>query len=397
MIEFIQTLPQIKSRQNKWFELNSSQKLDLLNPLFLYLKNKFLEASNANPFAQEDTRFAEKWWLQFQGSFKDPSSVATTQANGLMTLLFEQQTPFFLVWSTLAKTLMAGNAAITFFLHQSIFLQRFQLPPELDEVPFFHVSGDLTYLEVVASHPSVQAVFFNGSQETGHRILSLPNLINKKLQLTLGSHNSALILADANLTLAAEKIVLASRIGNGRWPVNISEVFVLESQLEEFLEKLQLAFRHLSEKHLLPKKSQLSDRQLEIKVKISQEPGQYQKSFEDFGLVLVKDFSHCSPLHQEHLDASVLMVQPVKYAHEMVKWIKAMSHGSLAMIFGSEEKVLKFGRQLPVRSVAANGWIEVLSDIPCGRGSTFVGIPDQKFDGFFFSQPISFDGLQTKI
>lgn len=408
MIEFIQNLSRIKNQQGPWNEKSLSERVQILEEVFALMRKEFRSKEvSETPWTKAgspwDWKRGEMWWRSF---LKEPTRFlrSSPEATGLHCLIFEGRSSIHSIWNSIAKSLLAGNAVIFFGYQipeatkaswQRAFQSIFQKFPMLPIRIFF---GEDEFLEVICGHPSVQAVSFYGTSQLAEKILRTPTIVQKKLQITSGVHNAALILSDADLSLAASRLAPLILFNDPTWPLSIAEIFVLESHLETFTQMLLAEVSRLRadlvESALETERvtSTLSAAS-EIRKRLQSEPGRYLPEFEREGLFVVQDFSHCSPLHQEALIDPILFIQPVKYAHEMVKWVRALDHGSIAYVFGSIEKILKFAVQLPVSQVLANGQLEELSDFPIGRGRSFFGIGDQNFDGVFYSQSRKIDGL----
>lgn len=403
MIEFIQNLSGLKSQQSRWQQVLLNERMETLQSAFTRIhKSLLVDLSQKADFQTPEIKITEVWWANFN-KIINLADHKVPRPTGLLTFVIEPKTPLFVIWNGLAKALLAGNAINVFnFGEPNKYLKI--LSENLGDLPVRFFSGQREFLEVTVNHPSVQGVLFNGSQAVGQAIVSDPRILNKKLQLTMGVHNTALILGEAEIGHAAPVIAQIMMTSEPHWPISVAEVFVLESCIDSFIQSLESEIqRNILELNRLDPASGVnslisiqeseSEAFQATKKKLKSEPGQYLLEFEKMGFHVVKDFSHCSSLHQESFSDKILLIQPVKYSHEMVKWVNAIDFGLMSLIFGPEDKVYKFGSQLPVNQIVRNGWFEKLSDIPIGKGRHFIGIGDQNFDGFFFSCPQKFDGL----
>lgn len=91
--------------------------------------------------------------------------------------------------------------------------------------------------DAIVSHPLVRAVTFTGSTSVGKRIASVAGL--KKLHLELGGKAPALVFEDADLKLAAEKIVTGAYRLSGQRCDAVSRVIVISDVADELIELLQ--------------------------------------------------------------------------------------------------------------------------------------------------------------
>jgi len=90
------------------------------------------------------------------------------------------------------------------------------------------------------SDPRVGAVSFTGSTDVGSKIPAKAGM--KKLHLELGGKAAAIVLEDADLELAAEKITLGVIKNSGQRCDAISRALVIESIADELVEKLRERF-----------------------------------------------------------------------------------------------------------------------------------------------------------
>ncbi len=334
------------------------------------------------------------------------------QPSGQILFIVDFQSPFYLWTSVLLKSLLNKNRLIIFipsinpksletdsekeknFYEHIEALRVWSNECQKKQIPLFIFSGNEDLLELMLSHPSIDGIVSWSVNpmisETLNRPLVTQQLIRKKLQMTQGRHNAALILPDADLKLAASEIFKAFWIENDFGLLNVTEVFITESYIEEFMGHLSAIIESVFSTSGDFEKSKEGRDFLDSEVtsswknRLKSEPGNYVESFLKVGVHLVRDFSHCSELHQSHVVNSTVMIQPVKYLHEMSKWVKTFEHGGCAFIFGSSEKIEKIGATLPVQMILKNSWTKNICDIPAGRGRSFIGISDYSLRGSFY-------------
>ncbi len=97
--------------------------------------------------------------------------------------------------------------------------------------------------DVFVSDRRVRAVSFTGSTEVGSKIPAKAGL--KKLHLELGGKAAAIVLKDADLELAAEKITLGVVKNSGQRCDAISRALVVEEVADELVGKLEERFRSI--------------------------------------------------------------------------------------------------------------------------------------------------------
>jgi acyl-CoA reductase-like NAD-dependent aldehyde dehydrogenase len=92
--------------------------------------------------------------------------------------------------------------------------------------------------DTVVTHDGVEAVTFTGSNAVGRAIQLKATEAGKKVQLELGGKNPAVVLADADLELAAEQVARGAFLSAGQKCTATSRVIVEQPVLEELGERL---------------------------------------------------------------------------------------------------------------------------------------------------------------
>ncbi|MFB5283390.1 aldehyde dehydrogenase family protein [Peribacillus sp. Hz7] len=90
----------------------------------------------------------------------------------------------------------------------------------------------------LVEHPDTAAVTFTGSNQVGREIASKAVAQNKKFQLELGGKNPAVVLADADLDLAAKLTIEGAMKQTGQRCTATSRVYVEQSIYDTFVDKL---------------------------------------------------------------------------------------------------------------------------------------------------------------
>ncbi|WP_298826961.1 NAD-dependent succinate-semialdehyde dehydrogenase [uncultured Planococcus sp.] len=99
--------------------------------------------------------------------------------------------------------------------------------------------------KVFTSHPDVRKLTFTGSTEIGKELMKQASETMLNLSLELGGHAPIIVLEDANMELAVEG-VMASKFRNaGQTCVCGNRIYVQQSIVEEFSQKLQQAAGNL--------------------------------------------------------------------------------------------------------------------------------------------------------
>jgi len=165
------------------------------------------------------------------------------QPIGVVAGILPWNFPFFLIARKAAPALVTGNTIVIKpseeTPHNAVLfcelLAQANVPPGV--INFVHGRGISTG-QALASSRQIGMVSFTGSVGTGSAIMTAaaPNIT--KVNLELGGKAPVLVMADANLDLAA-KAVTASRVINSGQVCNCAErVYVHKSIADEFIDKL---------------------------------------------------------------------------------------------------------------------------------------------------------------
>ncbi len=400
LIDFVQSLQEMKKQQVHLAGQTHEERAQILRSISQKIREQAPEIATvlANhyqlplDFTLKNEVEASARIFDETAQIQKPTNV-WVQATGLITLIVPEFFSVRILAERLAPALLAGNGVFVL------------LPPKhpVTDTPLREVfefggpvkifEGGEELKEVMVAHPSVQAVSAYETPEAAEKTLKLLAGSWKKVQVSAGYHNSALVLNDVNLAQVAEKLVESCFTGLGQWPWNISSIDGTDTQLERFRE----VFRAELQKKIWPEFSEKLRGRMEIlKNQLLSEKAKVWYGGESDQPLVVEDLSHCSTLQQDCLQAPVVLISPVKYVHEMVKWANVSYFGMYAQVFGPAEKVEKFGSQLNVSQVGANSWIESMATLPQGMKQSFSGIRSlHPFDDFFSDQK-KFDGLESK-
>jgi aldehyde dehydrogenase (NAD+) len=92
--------------------------------------------------------------------------------------------------------------------------------------------------DTLTTHPGVDAITFTGSNKVGRAIQAKAVALGKKVQLELGGKNPAVVLADADLDLAADQIARGAFLSTGQKCTANSRVIVDRAIWNEFRQRL---------------------------------------------------------------------------------------------------------------------------------------------------------------
>ncbi len=105
------------------------------------------------------------------------------------------------------------------------------------------VTGDRVTALALSAHPDVAAISFTGGTAAGHDLVRAAGA--RKFLAELGSNAANIVLADADLTLAAAKIASAGFEASGQQCISAQRVLVDRSVLDQFLPDFVKAARAL--------------------------------------------------------------------------------------------------------------------------------------------------------
>ncbi len=161
---------------------------------------------------------------------------------GVVFAIMPWNFPFWQVFRFAAPTIMAGNAGI--LKHAPISTGTGNAIEELfteagfPKYLFQHFILDNDLAAQVIAHEKVAAVTLTGSERAGSAVASNAAAHLKKSVLELGGNDPYLVLADADLDLAAKSII-ASRFNNsGQVCIAAKRIIAVKEVVEELTEKL---------------------------------------------------------------------------------------------------------------------------------------------------------------
>ncbi|MFT3864342.1 MAG: aldehyde dehydrogenase family protein [Solirubrobacterales bacterium] len=93
----------------------------------------------------------------------------------------------------------------------------------------------------LTAHAGIDGVTFTGSNAVGQRVLANAAPAGKRVQLELGGKNPSVVLADADLSLAAAAVARSAFLAGGQKCTATSRVIVERAVRDEFLERLVAA------------------------------------------------------------------------------------------------------------------------------------------------------------
>ncbi len=162
---------------------------------------------------------------------------------GVVFAIMPWNFPFWQVFRYAVPTIAAGNTTV--LKHAPIssgtgeLIAKLFLEAGFPEHVFQHTVLDNAVAADVIAHEAVVGVTFTGSAHAGATVASLAGKHLKRVVLELGGSDPAVVLADADIQLAAEAIV-ASRLNNtGQVCIAAKRIIVLPAVKEKLLDAIK--------------------------------------------------------------------------------------------------------------------------------------------------------------
>ncbi|CAK7205206.1 hypothetical protein SEUCBS139899_007972 [Sporothrix eucalyptigena] len=180
---------------------------------------------------------------------QDPSvgALVLNEPYGVVVGIAPWNAPYILGTRAVLFPLAAGNTVVLkgselspriMWAIASVFVEA-GVPPGAVNVVYAAPGPDAaTVTETLVAHPAVRKINFTGSTAVGKILGRLAGEHLKPLVLELGGKAPAIVCADANLDLAAEKVALGAFLNSGQICMSTERVIVHKSVREAFANKL---------------------------------------------------------------------------------------------------------------------------------------------------------------
>ncbi|NUN04540.1 MAG: aldehyde dehydrogenase [Bdellovibrio sp.] len=326
------------------------------------------------------------------------------QPSGLVGIITSWNLSLKLVVERLAPALAAGNAMIVKVSeHSPITAKILAEAISFAGVPAGSVNfiqGFSDVAQIIAGHPSVRAITFVGKSSSLESIVKAGTTQCKKMQLAGGAKNSGIALTDTDYKANIAQILSPFLVGQGQLCWNVTRLFVLEAMAEDFMKTVQEFMSSLKAlkdprgaEMWTPLISEKSRQHIDEKVQ--EGVGEHGKVFSGgkicagpgffYEPTVMLDLPNCSVLQQDELAGPLLIVTPVKYQHEAVKWTNTSYLGHSAVVWGPTEKALKVAQQIEAAQVWINTWMKGEETESFGFKQSGFGNPDMRWNGSFYS------------
>lgn len=255
-----------KVAQKDWAEKSAVERAQVLHQVAEQIRSNAdhfartisREQGKVMPLAQAEVDFAAayfdytaEWARRIEGEVitsdrPDEHMFLRYKPIGVVAGILPWNFPFFLIARKMAPALLTGNTIVIKPSQETpVNAHEFAKILEHTDIPdgvFNLVSGrGSTIGSALSRHPDVGLVTFTGSIPTGRAIMRDAAENITKVNLELGGKAPVLVMADADIDLAVQKIV-ESRVINSGQVCNCAErVYVQDGVQNEFLDKLATA------------------------------------------------------------------------------------------------------------------------------------------------------------
>lgn len=243
------------------FDLNSKTEL-LLNLAKLLDENKniyaqLISTEMGKPIAQaraeiDKCAWACKHYAEHASNYLTARVVTTEHSKsyvcykplGVIFGIMPWNFPFWQVFRFAVPTILAGNTVLVKHADNctgiSMVLEQLFLEAGFDKHVFSSIIADHTQAEKIIKDVRIAALTITGSERAGRKVASIAASSLKKSVLELGGNDPYIILADADLQLAAEQAINSRLNNTGQVCIAAKRIIVVKEIAEEF-KKIVLA------------------------------------------------------------------------------------------------------------------------------------------------------------
>lgn len=178
-------------------------------------------------------------------------SVARRQPLGVVGVISPWNFPLILSIRTVAPALALGNAVVLkpdlqTAVSGGVLLARLFEAAGLPEGLLHVLPGDAEPGQALTSDPNIAMIAFTGSTAVGRQVGAEAGRNLKRVSLELGGNNALLVLDDADLEIASSAGAWGAFLHQGQVCMTAGRHIVLESVVEEYLERLAARAQALS-------------------------------------------------------------------------------------------------------------------------------------------------------
>lgn len=294
--------------------------------------------------------------------------------------------PYWQVARFAAPALMAGNVGV--LKHASnvpgsaAAFEKIFIDAGFPEGVFQNLAIGSAQVESVLRHPGVKAVALTGSETAGSKVAALAGSLIKKSVLELGGSDPFIVLADADVSLAA-KVAAQARLQNAGQSCIAAKRFIVETSVyDEFLSKFKTEMESavignplLAETTLGPVATEQGLKDIERQVKESVEKGAAivtggkrvgEKGY-FYAPTILANITKDMPAYAEELFGPVASVIKVKDEAEAIFVANDTPFGLGSSVWtGDLERAKRIARKIRAGSVFVNSMVKSDPRLPFG-------------------------------
>ena len=343
-------------------KLLDDNKSDIVKALFLDLGKSKIEALSEILLIKEEIKLIKKnlrSWMRDK-KIKSPfylfpsSSKVIYEPLGCVLILGPYNYPLLYLLKPLVNVFSAGNTSIIKPSEKCI--ETSNLIKKLVDRYFKNdvlvaIEGNYKQSEKLSSS-NFDHIFFTGSSETGKLIMKSAAKHLTPLTLELSGTNPVIILKDANLKIAAKRIIWGKFFNAGQSCVAPNHIFVEKTVLTKLTKELKKAIEEFYGKKPIKSEnlSKIESKQFLKTVEILKKSRKNTKII--FGGLFSKKLSKISPtllelndenniLIQKEIFSSLLPIMPVENYQKAIKIIQKQPKPLAIYIFGGNKNIHK--------------------------------------------------------
>ena len=196
-------------------------------------------------YAEHAATFLQDQAIALPNNVKNMEAWTTYQPLGVVLAVMPWNFPFWQVFRCAIPTTTAGNTVI--LKHASnvsrcaLEIERIFRTAGYPEHVFQTVLASRDQIPDLIKHPAIKAVSLTGSVEAGRQVAQAAGGALKKVVLELGGSDPYVILADADIDLAASRCAESRLLNAGQSCISAKRFIVVESVSDRFIQKFSAA------------------------------------------------------------------------------------------------------------------------------------------------------------
>lgn len=293
---------------------------------------------------------------------------------GIVGIMTDWQRPFAVILENLAASLACGNLIILypceFSIRSTLKLAELAIQAQIPAGVFNVLIGRGEDLAIhIAEHPGIKYLRFYGENTLGEKIHKLAAENQKRIFLSLGANNVAILFADSQLETSVQKILALGLEFHLYGRNRINRILVQEKFLAEFKVEFKSQIEALVDQDMLSAKiGPLPNKLLKNRFETYIEQSKKDRAKVYFSqtitsaseschvpLTIYEDLTNCSTLHQQDLVGPILFLQSFKYFTDLPKILNSGAYAGSAYVWTKDlSRIHKIAQQLEVSKIIFN-------------------------------------------